>query len=1086
MAPFTRHLVFVITSLFVFSACDCGRSGSVTSTYGEIGIVWTDEGVEQTNRDATYNFGTAIMGERVPKQMIVKNLSSGPLTLQTLERTEGSPVTVADAVVEGAAFEVMWKEVTVLAGEELAVDMFFTPPQAADATIEREAHTSKLLLTAGGTRADENTAIVTLIGNAEAGSCLLPKEIDFGAVPTGERFQLGFDLHNSASVNVAGFVGAPQSTTGDHTSFALASSSPQGTVSIPANSKLNVVFEFAPTENRPYSATVELRAGPQCPAGNVTLKGEGVDEVLTWSPTSIDFGFLAPNTTSMKQVLFKNLSKVPITLTNVAASMPSDFAVKAEAGGDPTKFTIPGGGVETAMIVGCKPTSLGLRNASLTFKTGMTKTPGGTIALKCTGGGPDIKVTPSPSLSFGRVAFVGGNFSVNRRLSVANVGTPAPNNVVEGNLHLGGVSAAGVPGQLPYLAVRPLNANTLASEIRVGLPSTYSSAKGIEAIVGKNQVDLTITLAPATAGLKEAELTIFSNDPDEAETKILITADAQQLPPCTYAITPSQLHFGLVTPPGFKELPFTIKNTSTTGGNVCELSGIDLAPGSDPAYSIVGGAIASKTLNPGESTQVVVRVAPQTAPANGAMVTLSGYVTFNVNSPTQPTGQVQLQTSVGPSCLTIAPDVLDFGTVKKGCSSATRTFTAYNTCSSDIYIQDISVSVPAGEPAGGTNCPGTTACPEFHITQKPMIPSGGLRVATGSTGTSFQGKYLPINFGADQGAYAVTVIQSGQTVTYLVSLSGNGDATGQQTDSFTQDVNPKADILLVIDSSCSMEDKQNQLANNFSAFLQYATSAGVDYHLGVTTTDVENAACYAGFCVPDGPKGKLLGDANNPKVLTPFTPNVNQLYSQKVKVGTGDSGVEKGTHAAMLALTAPLINNENAGFLRPDAKLAVVVVTDAADQSTDSIPYYMNRFLNIKGHNKATEFSFNVIGPLQPSAPSPCTYDNVAPDNGRWASITSQTSGVLSEICSSNWATTLQQLGKTAFGHRTDFFMNSQPDLTGGKGIEVKIDGVVIPATSGTTTNWTYDSTSNSVDFDPAKAPGPGQTLSITYFVACL
>ncbi|MBM4379559.1 MAG: hypothetical protein FJ086_09710, partial [Deltaproteobacteria bacterium] len=81
---------------------------------------------------------------------------------------------------------------------------------------------------------------------------------------------------------------------------------------------------------------------------------------------------------------------------------------------------------------------------------------------------------------------------------------------------------------------------------------------------------------------------------------------------------------------------------------------------------------------------------------------------------------------------------------------------------------------------------------------------------------------------------------------------------------------------------------------------------------------------------------------------------------------------------------------------------------------------------------------------------------------------------------------TLQQLGKTAFGFRTNFFLNASPDLTGGKVIDVKIDGVAIPATDNRgAAIWTYDSVANSVNFEPSYVPEPGQTMTITYYVAC-
>jgi hypothetical protein len=250
----------------------------------------------------------------------------------------------------------------------------------------------------------------------------------------------------------------------------------------------------------------------------------------------------------------------------------------------------------------------------------------------------------------------------------------------------------------------------------------------------------------------------------------------------------------------------------------------------------------------------------------------------------------------------------------------------------------------------------------------------------------------------------------------------------------------------------------------------------------VTTSDDD--APYPPY-YPGGQHGELQGDTTNPKVLTPTTVDVSNKFKQKVNVGT-NGGTEAPLVCATKALTPPLITSTNAGFLRYDANLAVVVVSDAADQSPDPVSYYYNRMMNVKGFNRASMFTFNVIGPFASVAPSGCTYDDTSPDDGRYAYLVGQTSGVKEEICSSNWSQKLQDLGKTAFGFRTVFYLNSTPDLTGGKTLEVKIDGVVVPAVSAGKTQWSYDPVANAVKFDATTTPGAGKTLTVTYFTACL
>jgi hypothetical protein len=1073
--PATRLSLAIALSVVAATTAGCNcRGNSIGASNADLGVVSRDaSNVEIVNRDAIYDFGTAFAGEKVTKKLIIRNTGKGTLKLISLEKVEGSSVTIGADVKTDAAFEVKFEpDADVASTAELEIDMFFTPRGGKDYFV-------KLLLTGGGTKAGEETATILLKGRGEGGGCATPEELDFGPVPIGDRFVLPVEVRNPHSINGLAVIGDVMGA--DAPSFDVA---PKGDVAIPAMSSVTVKVGFAPTQKRLYTATVLMKGPGECEAAEVKLKGTGVDDVLTWTPTALDFGYVSPSIEAPRQVVFTNLSKVPIVLTQVVSSMPTDFLYKDPAGTGATSFTVPGDGVPTPMTVVCKPSGLGPRSANLTFQTSLSKQPSGIITLKCYGGGPRIKVTPRPSLGFGKVAFyAGAPIPVTRKLTVLNVGTKPPNGDVQGNLFLGKV-IGGMAGQIPLVSIKTLNATTALDEIDLGIPANYDTTKGLEAVAGKNLADLSVTLTPKSAGAKDAELTIHSNDSAEPDVKIRITADAQMLPPCNLQVTPAgSVNFGLVTPPAFKELPVTITNLGQNPGDLCYLSGIEIASGSNPAYTLIGGAIDSKELQPMQSFQVVVRVAPP-GPVSVNLTTLTGALTFNVNSPTKPVVSVPLTTSVGPSCLVIAPDDLDFGAVKPGCSSATRTFSAYNVCSSNITITGFKVQAPGGQPAGGPNCPGTAYCPEFILVSTPAIPTNGIVLAAGSTPITFQAKYRAIDVGADNGAISVEAIQSGQNVAYLVNLRGRGDLNGLQTDSFIQDTQPKADILLTVDDSCSMGDKQNSLSTNFGAFIAYAAGAGVDYQLGVTTTDNDPPYC-PGFGLPctSGWQGKLIGDANNPKILTPTTvangKMVDQLFKEKVKVGT-NGGTESGLITSLRALTPPLISNENAGFLRYDANLAVVIVSDAGDQSGQPLSYYTNRFLNIKGFNRAHMFTFNVIGPFLSAAPSGCTYDDYT-DSATYRNMAMNTNGVISEICDANWAQKLQDLGKTAFGFRTVFYLTAAPDLTGGKVLDVKVNGVVVPAA-----DYVYDSAINAVKFDPMKTPGSGKTLTVTYFTACL
>lgn len=139
----------------------------------------------------------------------------------------------------------------------------------------------------------------------------------------------------------------------------------------------------------------------------------------------------------------------------------------------------------------------------------------------------------------------------------------------------------------------------------------------------------------------------------------------------------------------------------------------------------------------------------------------------------------------------------------------------------------------------------------------------------------------------------------------------------------------KTDILFVVDDSGSMAPHQTNLANNLSAFINTLKSSPVanDFQIGVTTTSVSDFGSTALV----GEHGRLVVP-----ILQGSSPTlVADFQAQVAGVGTGGSGKEQPLRAMRMALTSPLIDpgNTNAGFLRPGARLAVIILTDEDDNS---------------------------------------------------------------------------------------------------------------------------------------------------------
>lgn len=166
----------------------------------------------------------------------------------------------------------------------------------------------------------------------------------------------------------------------------------------------------------------------------------------------------------------------------------------------------------------------------------------------------------------------------------------------------------------------------------------------------------------------------------------------------------------------------------------------------------------------------------------------------------------------------------------------------------------------------------------------------------------------------------------------LVSVPETVDSFQQGTANETQvgfvQKTALVDVLFVVDNSPSMCEKQQNLAQKFQAFITSLQAQDLDFHIGVIASDMA-ASTF---------QGKLVAASGNPRVLTPQTPNLVQAFGQNVAtVGLAGSSRSQGLLAAQAALSQPLTSGVNAGFLRADASLAIIFVSDEDDYSLNTV-----------------------------------------------------------------------------------------------------------------------------------------------------
>lgn len=284
-----------------------------------------------------------------------------------------------------------------------------------------------------------------------------------------------------------------------------------------------------------------------------------------------------------------------------------------------------------------------------------------------------------------------------------------------------------------------------------------------------------------------------------------------------------------------------------------------------------------------------------------------------------------------------------------------------------------------------------------------------------------------------------------------------------QTDRLVQTTIPEVDVLFVVDNSCSMDAEQVLLASNFPSFMEWFEGSGLDYHIGVVSTDMV-----------DPEQAGRLREIDGRRWVQDDTPDPEGVFDRMVQMGTSGHWEEKGRAAAYTAIEL-LKDDENQGFVRDDAGMHITVVSDENDDSGEtpvSRDEFVDYLLNLRWSRSRVSFS-SIVGPTSgcPDIGSPGT---------EYIEVTRRVGGVEWPICSDDWSDMLDQLGFLAVGLTREFYLSRRP-LVDTLQLQVEADGNVLNNfVMGV--DWHYDEVRNSVVFEEY-VPDPLAAVVVTYQV---
>lgn len=318
----------------------------------------------------------------------------------------------------------------------------------------------------------------------------------------------------------------------------------------------------------------------------------------------------------------------------------------------------------------------------------------------------------------------------------------------------------------------------------------------------------------------------------------------------------------------------------------------------------------------------------------------------------------------------------------------------------------------------------------------------------------------------------------------LVAAAGCGSdrdfSERTYTDVWLQAPNNEVDILWVVDDSCSMAEEQATLANGFVSFVSQMELSGTDFHIGVISTSFD-------YANPD--RGTLIGD---PPYLT-LDDNYIQEFVQRAQVGVEGADKEKGLEAAAWALSPAMTDGgPNDGFLRNDAQLLMVMVSDEEDcsdrgaleglpaedcyrekQNLVPVSEFIDEYRGLKSDPSMVQ-----VGSIVGVDNGACTGTNSPYVTDRYYQVSAFTGGLVGDICQSDWSGMLADLGLTATGIRTGFQTTylAKPDT-----LVVTVDGVEIPADAAN--GYVYDTETWYISFAPSVVPARDAEIVAAYTI---
>ena len=250
---------------------------------------------------------------------------------------------------------------------------------------------------------------------------------------------------------------------------------------------------------------------------------------------------------------------------------------------------------------------------------------------------------------------------------------------------------------------------------------------------------------------------------------------------------------------------------------------------------------------------------------------------------------------------------------------------------------------------------------------------------------------------------------------------------------------PKADILLILDSSDSMNPELRELADKLDGLIGVLDRGGIDWRMCYLATDNADS----GRVLPWKTKVGTQVVSTGQMVLTPGVPNKDLLFH--TSMDNLPKTAYRGNERGLLSIRGALSNSLNSECFRGDAVLSVVVISDEDQKSCGGRCKDATSSENPTGpqYRTATDYSaqykeltledspenlITYVESLRPSLPFVVNAIVIRKDDRTcyntqdsqypaffgltYQSLQQKTGGILGDICAADYSTQLQKMGE--------------------------------------------------------------------------